>query len=223
MCARFNRDAVAKILASLYSAESHEELLPQINIRPTDPVAVVRVLPTGQRELVQMRWGLIPPKPAWATEAALKEPRFNARAETVATKPTYREAFKARRCLIPASTFNEKKSLIGMKDGNLFAMAGLWESYTAATGKVIESCTIITTTPNAFMAPIHHRMPVILEPEDFDRWLDPNMQDTGQLQELLCPCADEKMAAHDAPPEAPRPKKKKPAKEKQDDGQGMLF
>jgi putative SOS response-associated peptidase YedK len=143
------------------------------------------------RELVQLRWGLIP---FWSKEAKTPYSTINARAETVATKPTYRQAFKQRRCLIPANGFFEWHKLdhgkqpyyIHLKDKRLMAFAGLWEHWEKE-GQIIESCSIIVTTANSLMTEIHDRMPVILKPEDYAIWLDPNLQDAKTLQSLLEP------------------------------------
>ena len=136
-----------------------------------------------------MRWGLIP---AWSKDEKPRYNLINARAETVAEKPAYRQAFRSRRCLIPASGFYEWRKMqdgkqpyrIGMADSSPMALAGLWEHWER-DGKSIDSCTIIVTGANELIASIHDRMPVILDPADFDRWLDPGHNDVASLQEML--------------------------------------
>jgi putative SOS response-associated peptidase YedK len=163
------------------------------NIAPTQPVAVVRqdaALP--RRRLTQMRWGLIP---YWAKDPAVGYKMINARAESVAEKPAYRESFRSRRCLIPADGFYEWRKdkgskqpfHFGMADDTVFAFAGLWDSWRSPDGKPLETCSILTTTPNALLEDIHDRMPVILRPEDYELWLDPGFQKTDALADFLRP------------------------------------
>lgn len=224
MCSQFTQEIKEEEVATLFGVEKGGSTTPlKTNMRPTDPILAIRVSPTtGKQEKVLLRWGLIPPGPSWATESALQEPRFNARAETVDTKPTYRAAFKSRRCLIPSTYFKEKAYRIGMKDGRMFAMAGLWESWTSTEGEVVESCTIITTEPNELVASVHHRMPVILDPQDFELWLDPQVQDTEKLKCLLKTYPAEDMTATEEQKQ-PKPKKQSKSQESKDDGQGTLF
>ena len=162
---------------------------PRYNVAPTQSVAAVR-LAHGERRLSMLRWGLIP---AWAGDASIGSKLINARAETASNKPAFRAAWKARRCLIPADGFYEwtgrrgaarQPWLIALEDGHLFGMAGLWERWTVpqgamlegslaelAPGDVVETFVILTTSANAAVAAIHHRMPVIVPPERFDSWL----------------------------------------------------
>lgn len=171
----------------------------------------------GARRLDVLRWGLIP---RWSKTGVMDYSTFNARAETVATQPTYREAFKQRRCIVPATGFYEwqkspdapksKKKQpyhIRRADGRPLALAGLWERWESADGEVIESFTIITTTPNAFMRELHDRMPVILAREDYDTWLSSDST-PEQLQALLRPCPSEWLTASPVgpPPQGPRAK-----------------
>jgi putative SOS response-associated peptidase YedK len=167
------------------------------NIAPTQQVLAVRQSDIG-REPVWMRWGLIP---SWAKDAKIGNSLINARAETVAEKPSFRTAFKRRRCLVVADGFYEWSKfekakvpyLITLYDRSTFAFAGLWEQWKDATGDWIESTTIITTNPNSLMASIHDRMPVILPSERYDEWLDASTQDVAQLQKLLIPYPPEEM------------------------------
>jgi putative SOS response-associated peptidase YedK len=161
----------------------------------------VRLMPgTEERELTFLHWGLIP---SWSKDRKIGSRLINARSETVTEKPSFRAAFKRRRCLIPADGFYEwqrqgsrkQPIYIHSHDGAPFALAGLWETWQAADGSVIDSCTILTTEPNELMEPIHNRMPVILEPPDYDTWLHPGDNPNVALH-LLRPYASEKMAAY---------------------------
>lgn len=204
MCGRYTLKTPSKIVADFFGLSEEPTLEPRYNIAPTQPVPVVRVLranpETKERELVPLRWGLVP---SWADDAAIGNRLINARAETVATKPSFRSAFKHRRCLIPADGFYEwtkegklKQPLyIRKKDGQPFALAGLWEEWERE-GEVIESCAIITTTANDLMAEFHDRMPVILYQKDFDLWLDPDVKDPTTLESLLRPYPSEDMMVY---------------------------
>jgi putative SOS response-associated peptidase YedK len=137
-----------------------------------------------------MRWGLIP---KWAKDAAIASKLINARAETLSEKPAFREAFKRRRCLIPADGFYEWQTLgkrkqawhVKLQSGEPFAFAGLWDQWTAPDGAPVRTCTIVTTTPNELMSQFHHRMPVILHPADEATWLDQALADPERLLPLL--------------------------------------
>jgi len=139
-----------------------------------------------------MRWGLIP---FWAKDPSIGFKMINARAETVATKPAFREAIRKRRCLIPADAFYEWKKngkvktpfCFTMADDSIFAFAGIWDSWRNPEGKAIETCSIITTTPNTLLADIHDRMPVILPDDVYDQWLDPGFQKSDASGDLLKP------------------------------------
>jgi putative SOS response-associated peptidase YedK len=147
-----------------------------------------------------LRWGLIP---SWAKDPAMGAKLINARAETVAEKPSFRSAFRHRRCLVVADGFYEWQKQEGKKqpfyfrlqDGQPFAFAGLWESWKDPNGEVVDSCTILTTEANQLMQPIHDRMPVILASQDYDLWLDPTVQ-SEQLQNLLQPFPSEAMVSY---------------------------
>jgi putative SOS response-associated peptidase YedK len=176
--------------------------VPSYNVAPQTFQPVVRLSPdTGERELTIMRWGLIP---FWAKDSKMVFNTINAKAETIATSPAYREAAKHRRCLVPADWFYEWKKLdaktkqpyaIAMKDAELFAFAGLWDRWTdKATGQTLETYTVITTDPNELMEPIHNRMPVILHRKDYERWLA--VADAAHLPvDLLRPYPAEEMKA----------------------------
>lgn len=226
MCSRFEQEVAAKTLASLLGFDLDVLLPPQTNIAPTHTVSVVRAAPdTGRLELARLRWGLIP---AWAREMSVGNKMFNARAETVDEKPSFRKAFRARRCLIPASGFYEWKQegarkqpyRIGLPGRAPFAMAGLWECWQPPEGAVVESCTILTCGPNAFMQTMHNRMPVILEPASFDQWLQPVVEHVDAFKALLVPFAGI-MAAE--PVELSPPARLKREKESTALKQQMLF
>uniref|UniRef100_B8HTB0 Abasic site processing protein n=1 Tax=Cyanothece sp. (strain PCC 7425 / ATCC 29141) TaxID=395961 RepID=B8HTB0_CYAP4 len=212
MCGRFCLAVSPEELAEVFGLSPVSDFPPRYNIAPTQPVAVIRQiraqagsLPEGKadRQLDLMHWGLIP---SWAKDPSLGNRLINARAETLSEKPSFRTAFQRRRCLIPASGFYEwQKTPAGkqpyylhpitpqdsLKPRSLFAFAGLWETW-----QDILSCTIITTVANDRVRPIHDRMPVILKPEDYDRWLDPTEQDTSALQDLLTPLPEELIQAY---------------------------
>ena len=206
MCGRFTLSTPAQTLASLFDLTETLELPPRYNIAPTDAVATVR-LPAedAERELALLRWGLIPP---WAKDPAVGSRMINARAETVATSPAFRAAFRQRRCLVPATGFYEWQRLerrkqpfyIRMRDGLPFAFAGLWEHWEGPDGAAIESCTLITTEPSELVRPVHDRMPVILDPKDYELWLDPGVRSPERLQSLLRPYPAEKMLAYPVRP-----------------------
>lgn len=191
MCGRFYLDTPPKRLLKHFSLQQMPLLTARFNIAPSQDIAAIREGEVG-RELVMLRWGLIP---HWAKEEKTKFSMINARAETVATKPAYRTAFRQRRCLVPASGFIEwqptdrgrQPYAVRLKDTDLFAFAGLWEHWEGADGKTIESCTIIVTDANELLQPIHDRMPVILDPDDYDDWLGHEAVETEHLLSLLRP------------------------------------
>ncbi len=202
MCGRFALLTSGEAIAEFFNLETvPDPLPPRYNIAPTQPVLGVRLSTHGQeREFALFRWGLIP---SWAKDIKMGARMINARSETVAEKPAFRAAFKRRRCLIPASGFYEWQKVNGRKQPmyihpageELFALAGLWEYWLGADGSELETCTILTTTPNEMMAPIHNRMPVIVEPEDFEMWLDPGPRPADGLH-LLRPYPANRMTAY---------------------------
>lgn len=206
MCGRMVAAAIKGLWRSRGIVELPPAFLPRYNIAPTLPILVIRAA-GGDWSADMMRWGLVPSW--WKDAAKLPGQTFNARAETVAEKPTFRSAFKRRRCIIPADGFFEWKATGGKtkqpfyihprEDGGVFALAGLWELWETADG-AMESCTIITTEPNTLMADIHTRMPVILHPSSFEEWLDPAIQDAKRLPRLLVPCDPDGMNAHPVGP-----------------------
>jgi putative SOS response-associated peptidase YedK len=192
-------DELARLLGVV--AADVPDLTPRYNIAPTQPVAAVRLAEDGRRAFVLLRWGLIP---SWAREPGVGHSLINGRSETVAEKPAFRAAFKARRCLIPASGFYEWQATgekhkqpfhIRMRDGKPFAFAGLWERWHGESGsEPVETCAILTTAANAVVRPVHQRMPVIVAPGDFAAWLDPHSP-LADLHALLRPYPADAMTA----------------------------
>ncbi len=199
MCGRFALTAPASTIAEVFQVDVLPDVLPRYNVAPTTEVPCVVQNAEGQRVLETFRWGLVP---SWSKDRKAAASMINARAETVASKPAFRSAWKRRRLLVPADGFYEWQRidpkhkvphLIGVTGGGLFAMAGLYESWTdPETGEVLKTCTVVTTGPNALMTPIHDRMPVILPPSAWDRWLDPKTP-PETLSELLVPFPADQM------------------------------
>jgi putative SOS response-associated peptidase YedK len=184
-------------LAELFGVPA-AEIPPRYNIAPTQEVTAVRAAGAG-RELVNLRWGLIP---SWAKDKSIGYKLINARADTVAGKPSFRSAFKNRRCLIPADGFFEWKKLgakkqpsfVTLRDGGPFAFAGLWERWHGSDGD-IQSCSSVTTDANELMRPLHDRMPVILDPSDYAAWLDQAPRPKVELLPLLKPFPSDALQA----------------------------
>jgi putative SOS response-associated peptidase YedK len=200
MCGRYASTLPAEAIRALFRAlNPPPAFTPCWNVAPGRDALVVRRHPeTGARHLDLLRWGLVP---FWAKEAKIGYSTINARAEEAASKPAYREALKRRRCLVPADAFYEwarpdpktkRPFAFGLKSGDLYAFAGLWESWRPKEGEPLETFTILTTGPNEIMAPIHNRMPVILEPKGYDRWLDAGDPATPPA-DLLRPYPAERM------------------------------
>jgi putative SOS response-associated peptidase YedK len=200
MCGRYVLYASAEKIATRFRTKVQINLTPSYNIAPSQLVPIVREV-NESRQLAMLTWGLVP---FWAKAAKTAYRMINARAETVATKPAFRTAYRQRRCLIPADGFYEWQTgpygkqpyHIGLKDGDLFAFAGLWERWEGEAGQVLESCAIIVTAANDLLRSIHERMPVILEPKDYALWLDNKSFDATRLETLLKPYPAEKMEAY---------------------------
>lgn len=201
MCGRFTLSQPAAI-ASTFALDNVPELEPRYNIAPTQLVAtVLQTENNSTRQLQMLRWGLIP---SWAKDPAIGAKMINARSETVAEKPSFRSAFRNRRCLVLADGFYEWQRQEGKKqpfyfrlqDKQPFGFAGLWEHWQSPAGEEIETCTILTTAANELMHSIHDRMPVILAPKDYDIWLDPTVKKPEQLQPLLHPYSSEAMTSY---------------------------
>lgn len=193
MCGRFSQTISAAAIADTFRV-TPIHLPPRYNVAPSQPVAAVVQLPDAPRQLRLLQWGLIP---AWVKDPSIGYKTINARAETVAEKPSFRSAFRHRRCLIPADGFYEwqhaadsksKKQpyFISLQDCQPLAFAGLYERWENPAGEILETCTILTTTANEIMAPIHERMPVILAPDEHGLWLDSSAK-IDRLQALLDP------------------------------------
>jgi putative SOS response-associated peptidase YedK len=253
MCGRYAVTTVPEAMRALFRYLNQPNFPARYNIAPTQPVPIVRVF-EGKREFALVRWGLIP---SW-----VKDPRgftllFNARGESAAEKPAFRNAMKRRRCLFPADGFyewkqdgkNKRPYFVHLKNGGPMAFAGLWESWMGPNGEEVETAAIVTTTASREIAHIHDRMPVIVPPEAFDFWLDPNVDAemaasvvapapngllasypvssavnrvANDTPDLLAPLSEEEM---DVAAPAPKPKRAKKEKEtaKKDDGQKSLF
>ncbi|MFP4062766.1 MAG: SOS response-associated peptidase [Halochromatium sp.] len=194
MCGRFAQFSDPDTLADLFGLEAPAvDVQVRYNVAPTQPVLAVRLAEDQQRrKLVPLRWGLVP---FWSQGPDNRYRMINARAETVASKPAYRAAFAQRRCLIPADAFYEwqpgkdgkQPFAIRREDRTAFAMAGLWEHWQGDDGTVIDSCAIIVTDANALLAPIHDRMPVIIDPADYEVWLGSGPAGRDALHALLKP------------------------------------
>ena len=201
MCGRFALIVDASVLAEVFEVEPPLDLKPRYNIAPTQTVPVVRMGSKSERELASTRWGLIP---SWAKDAKMGARMINARAETVAEKPSFRSAVKSRRCLVPASGFYEwvktdggkRPYFVRFEDGRPFAFAGLWERWSKGDGGPVDTCTVITTTPNELMEHLHHRMPVILPEDVYDEWLEPTPLAPDRLTNILVPHSPEGMQAY---------------------------
>jgi putative SOS response-associated peptidase YedK len=201
MCGRFTLTIDPSHLQEAFPwAVIPNDLAPRYNIAPSQPVAVIPN--TGDSLLSFYKWGLIP---SWSKDPSIGERMINARSETLAEKPSFRNAYRRRRCLILADGFFEWKQNLGMKskqpiyirliDARPFAFAGLWESWSPPDGSELRTCTIITTQPNSLLEPIHNRMPVILNPEVYNKWLNPNDMLPSQLNELLVSYPADEMIA----------------------------
>ena len=210
MCGRFTLSTPADVVAEVLELASLPVLEPRYNIAPTQLALAVRGARADAggaaggvpgRRGDMLRWGLIP---RWAKDVSIGARMINARGETLTSKPSFRSAFRRRRCLIPADGFYEWQQrgkgkqpyYIKRHDGMVFALAGLWELWQSPDGAPVESCTIITTEPNDAVKPLHDRMPVILAPGDFDLWLDPEVTQPERVQPLLRPSPPEELVAY---------------------------
>ena len=207
MCGRMVLTRSAEEIAADFDAfegETGFEWPPRYNLAPSQDLLAIRADSVGSMHFARLRWGLIP---SWAREASIGHRLINARSETAAEKPSFRSAFRSRRCLIPADGFYEWlrpsssdsrgrppsiPHFFRKHDGLGMMMAGLWESWTdRTTGECIDSCTILTTSANADVVPIHHRMPVLLESNRWTEWLDPELKAAGRIEPMLVPAASD--------------------------------
>jgi putative SOS response-associated peptidase YedK len=194
MCGRYRLSRRKQIIEEYFgTADWDDDWSPRYNIAPTQLVPVIRHNPKEPiRQVSLMKWGLVP---HWAKDTSVATSTINARSETAATKPAFRDPLKFRRCLIPADGFYEwgktgtfkQPFCFEVNNGALFAFAGIWDGWKNAEGQWVKTCSILTTTPNAVTAAVHDRMPVILDPGSYDLWLDPGMQNIAAISELLKP------------------------------------
>jgi putative SOS response-associated peptidase YedK len=196
MCGRYRLGAGGKAFLKHFGTSRDDyDWSPRLNIAPTQEVPTIRQeAREPKRVLSTIRWGLIP---YWAKDASIGQKMINAKAETIASKPAFQDSVKKRRCLIPADGFYEWKKVDSktkqpycfmLSDESVFAFAGIWASWTEPdTRKVVETCSILTTTPNMLTSDVHDRMPVILRSDDYDLWLDPGFTDHSGIAELLKP------------------------------------
>jgi len=199
MCGRFVLTANPEVIQTAFDLTTiPASMSPRYNISPTQPVAVITN--ENPRELTFYKWGLIP---SWSKDASAAK-MINARSESAAEKPSFRSAFKRRRCIIPADGFYEWQQRAGekvplfihLKDRELFGLAGLWEVWHSPDGDELRTCTILTTDANDFMQPIHNRMPVILNKEDYPLWLSPDEEPAPVLQALMKPYEGNNLTAY---------------------------
>lgn len=192
MCGRYTLTAPAEVLSEVFEIGEPVDWTPRYNIAPTQEAAVLGLNHDGGRSIGKMRWGLVP---SWAKDPSIGNRMINARAETVAEKPAYRSSFKKRRCLLLADGFFEWKKVgsikqpyyLSLQDHRPFAIAGIWSRWRREEQDDLLSCSLITTSPNAVAAEVHDRMPAILQPKDFNDWLDPTNDDAKALLALLGP------------------------------------
>jgi len=204
MCGRFVSKAKKEEIEKEFKVEISDGNLstPRYNIAPTQMIAAVAEI-ENEREISLFKWGLVP---HWAKDESIGNKLINARAETLTEKPSFREAFARRRCIIPVSGFYEwmrvakdakQPFYFYLKDKEVFGFAGLWEEWLdKETGELTETCTIITTEANEVLKPVHDRMPVILKSDSYEEWLNPKIKDTAKLQNLLVPYPANEMSSH---------------------------
>jgi len=196
MCSRYSLTSPAEAVRAYFRHHNEAVYPPRYNIAPTQPVAIVRPDHAGRRELVLVRWGLIPP---WVKDPRSFSLLINARAESAATKPAFRGAMRHKRCLVPADGFYEwtgtagrkRPYLIRLRSGGPMALAGLYEHWLGADGSELDTMAILTVPANRAVAALHDRMPAVLPPDTFEAWLDVRGVSAKQAQALLVPAADD--------------------------------
>jgi putative SOS response-associated peptidase YedK len=193
MCGRFAFYSPSEATAALFGAHTDSEIEARYNIAPSQYVAAIRNDPEGQRELAMLRWGLVP---SWAKDPAIGNRMINARSETIAEKPSFRTAYRQRRCLILASGFYEWRKhgnaktpyFISTDDDSAFAFAGLWEHWhSKQSDETLQTTTVVTAAANDFMSSLHHRMPVILSPDPAGRWMAGDSELLDELADITPP------------------------------------
>jgi putative SOS response-associated peptidase YedK len=201
VCGRFTLTKSPEEIETTFGLDETPRWKPRFNIAPGQDVATIHQSDDGRRELAPRRWGLVP---QWAKDVRIGSRLINARSETADAKPSFRDAMRRRRCLLPADGFYEwaasgagprQPYYIVRPDRDCFALAGLYERWRAPEGDWLETCTVLTTRANAVLAAIHARMPVILPPSSWEGWLDPEQRDPARLRELLAPRPEAELEA----------------------------
>jgi putative SOS response-associated peptidase YedK len=214
MCGRFTLRASPTEVQEAFQLDEAPRIVPRYNVAPMQQVFSLRLSEQGKIEPVFFRWGLIP---SWAKDTKIADTLINARSEMAADKPSFRTAFKARRCLIPADGFYEwlkvgkskKPARFTLRSERLFAFAGLWERWLSPEGPAVQSCTILTTSANEVVRPLHERMPVILDPYRYHAWLDPATS-VAEVQCWMVPWPAEDMTMVPANPIVNSPRNEGP-------------
>ena len=200
MCGRFVMELTPELIREVFGVTATTPLQSSYNIAPTQMVLVVRQV-SDHRSLDLMKWGLVP---SWAKDPAIGNQFINARSETVAVKPSFRHAIKYHRCIVPASGFFDWKHegkaktpyYFRMKDGSPLGLAGIWEEWQAPDGTLLDSFSILTTTANKVVEPVHDRMPVILTPDTYTQWLSHHLTNPADLEQLYQPFPAELLEAY---------------------------
>jgi putative SOS response-associated peptidase YedK len=211
MCGRFTLQISPELLAEIFGLAGIPVFPARFNIAPTQQIPIIRQGADSHNHFDMLRWGLIP---SWAKDKSIGSKIINARCETVHEKPAFRHAIRYRRCIVLSSGFYEWRHegkmaspfYIRLKDGSPMYFAGLWESWKSPEGELIESCTVLTTTANKLVEPLHDRMPVILHPAEFDIWLNRNMHDPEQLKSFYQPYPADLLEMYPVSPQVNSPK-----------------
>ncbi len=228
MCGLYSLKSSAEEVRRFFGYPELPEFPPRAYVAPGQPVAVVRMM-NGARQFSLMRWGFVP---SWAKEIRPGKPLINARGETVTDKPSFRNAFKRRRCLLPADGFYEWQGdtpgrkqpfIVQRSGGGVFGLAGIWEHWLAPDGSELETTAIITTASNDRLAPVHHRMPVVIEPDQFEIWLNADEAEPERAKELLRPADNDFFTLGPTVIERPKRRIQAAAKPPADDDQMKLF